>query len=145
MSEITFHSVQVAIPVKNRRAIKALILKVFGKERYAVKSLLYIFCRDEYLLQLNIQHLEHDYYTDILTFLISDRAQPIEAEIYISVDRIKENAKLFKVSYQKEILRVMIHGALHLCDYNDDTENAKKKMRKQEDFYIQLYLASRET
>ena len=145
MNKITFNSADVKMPVKNRSSLKASIIKLFLKEGYALKHLSYIFCSDEYLLQLNKQYLKHDFYTDILTFFMSQKSQPIEGEIYISTDRIKENAKIFNVSYENELLRVMIHGALHLCGYDDQTKKAKHHMRQKEDFYIQLYTNSRET
>jgi len=145
MNKITFYSADVKIPVKNRSDLKAGVVKIFLIEGYALKHLSYIFCSDDYLLTLNNQFLQHNFYTDILTFSISQKNQPIEGEIYISTDRIKENAKIFNVSYEKELLRVMIHGALHLCGYDDQTEKAKKEMRQKEDFYIQLYTNSRET
>ena len=145
MSKITFNSADVQIPIQNRSGFKTAILKVFLIEGYLLKRLSYIFCSDVYLLQLNKKYLKHNFYTDILTFLISERYQPIESEIYISMDRVKENAKLFNVSYQNELLRVMIHGALHLCGYDDQMEKTKKQMQKKEDFYIQYYMDSRET
>lgn len=145
MSKITFHSADVKVPIQNRSGFKSCILKLFSIEDYTLKRLSYVFCSDSYLLQLNKKYLNHNFYTDILTFLISERNRPIESEIYISVNRIKENAKLYNASYQNELLRVMIHGALHLCGYDDQTKKAKKQMQQKEDVYIQLYTDSRET
>jgi rRNA maturation RNase YbeY len=145
MSKITFNSADVKIPIQNRNGFKTGIFKVFIIEGYTLKYLSYIFCSDIYLLELNKKYLKHNFYTDILTFLISEKDQPIESEIYISVDRVKENAEFFNVPYQNELLRVMIHGALHLCGYDDQTEKAKKQMQQKEDFYIQYYIDSRET
>ena len=145
MNKITFNSADVKIPIRDRSGFKNGILKIFSIEGCSLKRLTYIFCSDNYLLQLNKNYLKHDFYTDILTFLISSEDQPIESEIYISVERIKENAKIFNVLYQNELLRVMIHGALHLCGYDDQTEKAKRQMQRKEDFYIQFYTDSRET
>jgi len=141
MNEVTFNSTDGHIPIKKRRNFKEFIIKLFRLEGRDVQRISYIFCSDKYLLKLNKQHLHHDYYTDILTFLISEN-NSIKSEIYISVDRVKENAKTYKVSYQTELLRVMIHGALHLCGYKDENEKAKTQMRQKEDFYIQLYTDS---
>lgn len=145
MSEVRFHSADISIPIKQRKSLKKWIVQAFIIENCELKSLSYIFSSDDYLLKLNRQYLNHDFYTDVLTFLISDNKEPIEGEVYISADRIKENAKIYKTSYQKELLRVMIHGALHLCGYDDQTPKAKKLMQKKEDIYIQLYDDSRET
>jgi len=139
MNKITFNSADRAIPIVKRENFKKCISKLFINEGYYLQKISYIFCSDKYLLELNKQFLSHNFYTDVLTFLISIKNEPIESEIYISNDRIKENAKIFKVSYQKELLRVMIHGALHLCGYNDQNKKTKEQMRKRENFYIQLY------
>jgi probable rRNA maturation factor len=88
---------------------------------------------------MNISHLRHKTYTDIITFDLSSEKKKIEGEIYISVDRIKENAALYKVPFNSELKRVMIHGVLHLCGYKDKTEKDIRKMRAREDFYLQQY------
>ena len=145
MNEVTFNSADRPIPIKERRNFKECITKLFKIEKRSFQRISYIFCSDNYLLKLNNQYLNHNYYTDILTFLLSVTNKPIESEIYISIDRVKENAKTYNISYQGELLRVMIHGALHLCGYNDDNKSAKNKMQQKENFYIQLYADSRET
>jgi probable rRNA maturation factor len=145
MKEVTFNSADRRIPVKNRKGFKKAIEKVFVLEKYKLSAVSYIFCSDAYLVQLNNQYLKHNFYTDILTFLISTVNEPIVSEIYISIDRVKENAKHFDIPYQNELLRVMIHGALHLCGYDDQTIMAKEQMQQKEDFYIKLYTDSRET
>lgn len=132
------HDRKLTIP--NKRKIRELIELIFRKEKQKLGSLHYIFCSDEYLLQMNRDFLKHDYYTDIITFdLSSDEAT--EGEIYISLDRVKDNALSFSQSYYKELLRVIIHGALHLCGYKDKTSNDVKMMRKIEDHYLR-YLKS---
>jgi rRNA maturation RNase YbeY len=130
------HDRKLTIPQKKK--IKGLIESVFRKEKQRLGTLQYIFCSDDYLLQVNRDFLKHDHYTDIITFdLSSDEAT--EAEIYISLDRVKENALSFSQSYYKELLRVITHGALHLCGYKDKTSSDKKEMRKMEDRYLRLY------
>jgi probable rRNA maturation factor len=145
MNNIIFKPADKSIPLIKRQIVRKLIHKLFASEEYEFLLISYIFCSDKYLLKLNQQYLNHNFYTDILTFLISKKNQPIESEIYISTDRIKENAKNFKVKYQTELLRVMIHGALHLCGYDDTNRKVKEQMQQREDFYIQLYNDSRET
>ena len=145
MNEVSFNSADRPILIKKRRSFKNCIIGLFSLEGYKLQRISYIFCSDNYLLKLNNQYLNHNYYTDILTFLLSVTNKPIESEVYISIDRVKENAKIYKISYQMELLRVMIHGALHLCGYNDDTKSAKNEMQQKESFYIQLYADTRET
>jgi len=91
----------------------------------------YVLCSDEYILKVNKEHLDHDYYTDIITFPLQE--SPLEATIFISVDRVKENAELYNCSEQDELHRVMVHGLLHLLGYNDKTTDEKKQMRLEED------------
>ncbi len=105
-------------------------------EGFEFKEIVYIFSTDESLLKLNQQFLNHDTLTDILTFTLSDDGSPIFSEIYISIDRVKENASIFKVPFYTELYRVMIHGILHLCGYSDHTPKLKTEMRKKEDFYL---------
>ncbi|GAB3365304.1 rRNA maturation RNase YbeY [Arachidicoccus ginsenosidivorans] len=118
--------------------VKAFIPTIFKKEKKGLNYINYIFCSDESLLELNKQQLNHDYYTDILTFELSS-TDKTEAEIYISVDRIKDNAKVLKQPLEKEILRVLFHGALHLCGYKDKTKKEEDIMREKEEYYINNY------
>lgn len=98
-----------------------------------MSNLNYIFCTDRQLLEINRQYLKHDYYTDIITFELSGPTDPIEGEIYISIDRVKENARILKEKLNKELHRVIFHGALHLCGYSDKSKKEILKMRKMED------------
>jgi rRNA maturation RNase YbeY len=88
------------------------------------------------LLHINKEFLNHSTLTDVITFSLSEPSKPIQGEVYLSVDRIRENAKSFSVRYQNELLRVMIHGALHLCGYADKTKKAQTQMRAREDYYL---------
>lgn len=96
-----------------------------------------IFCDDEYLLEINRQHLDHDYYTDIITFDYSDDAQ-LNGDIFISVDRVSDNAYDFETTFDEEISRVIIHGFLHMCGYGDKTESEEKLMREKENDCLSL-------
>jgi rRNA maturation RNase YbeY len=99
----------------------------------------YIFCTDEYLHKLNVQYLNHDTLTDILTFTLSETSLPLISEIYISVDRVKENSETLGINFDDELHRVMIHGILHLCGFSDHTPNLKSEMRNKEDYYLNKY------
>jgi len=97
-----------------------------------------IFCSDEYLLEINRAHLDHDYYTDIITFDYAEN-DSLHADLFLSIDRIKENATLHKQLFFNELLRVIIHGHLHLVGYKDKTENEASIMREREDYWVQRY------
>lgn len=137
---VQFYKADKAFPFSNRTALKLFISHLFERECIKLYELRYIFCSDEYLLDINRQFLNHDYYTDIISFDLSESARFVEGEIYISVDRVKENAKQARVSYQEEMLRVLFHGALHLCGYKDKKKSDIKLMRQKEEEYIRLYL-----
>ena len=122
--------------LKDTLLLKTTLASVFASEKVDFESVNYIFCKDEYLVNLNQKYLNHNTLTDILTFTYSDAFLPIISEIYISVERVKQNAKLFRVNYQNELQRVMIHGILHLCGYEDSSAEQKVIMRAKEDFYL---------
>jgi probable rRNA maturation factor len=126
------------ISLIERTKLKAFLTVIFQKEGKKLKNLSYIFCSDKYLLKINQDYLKHNFYTDIITFNLSEDER-IDSEIYISADRVKENAKSLKITLKQELLRVIIHGVLHLCDYSDNTILQKKKIRNKEDEYLLLY------
>jgi probable rRNA maturation factor len=141
MPEVQFHYLQKT-SFTNRSLVKEVIKQLFKKERRKLDQLTYIFCSDEYLLQVNKEYLQHNYYTDIITFDLSEDNNQVQGEVYISVDRVKDNAKTFNTSFQKELLRVVFHGALHLCGYKDKTKEDEVLMRKAEDKYLRYYLSN---
>ena len=112
------------------------IKNTLEEEGKHLQSIRFIFCTDVYLHQINVAYLDHDTLTDVITFPYAENEEVIDGEIYISVDRIKENAKKYKVEYKQELHRIMIHGVLHLCGYDDKERNSKKKMSKLEDYYL---------
>ena len=136
MGTITFNNHNVAFVLKDKLLLKKFLSSVFAQERVDFKSISYIFCTEGFLLKLNQQYLNHDTLTDILTFNLSGVELPIISEIYISIERVTENAESVKTTFLNELHRVMIHGILHLCGYNDHTKKEKKSMRTKEDFYL---------
>ena len=129
-----------SVTLNQRNQLKTFIASIFKKEKKSAKRISYIFCSDEYLLNINRQFLKHDYYTDIITFdLTNSPADPKIAEIYISIDRVKDNARLQGVHIRQELHRVIIHGALHLCGYKDKVKLDVKAMRAREDFYLNKF------
>jgi probable rRNA maturation factor len=137
-AKIQFHILQ-PVSLTERTRLKQFIIKLFRQEKKPLAELSYIFCSDQYLLDINRQFLQHDFYTDIITFPLSDPGQPISGEIYISVDRVRDNAREFGSSIRQELLRVIFHGALHLCGYKDKSPRDEKLMRAMEDKYLTLY------
>lgn len=132
-----FH--EIPAPLRNRTGLKKFIQSILKKEGRSFAHLNYIFCSDERLLEINQQYLRHDYYTDIITFELSIPGHPVEGEIYISLDRVRENAMSNGESLTRELHRVIFHGALHLCGYKDKTKTDEKRMREKEDFYLDRY------
>lgn len=138
MSSISFNNSGISARLRNKRDLKKFFTSILDKEGFTFKSISFIFYTDEALLNLNKQFLNHDTFTDIITFTLSEMEMPIEAEIYISIERVKENAEKFGVSYLSELHRVMIHGILHLCGFTDHTPTLKAEMHNKENFYLGL-------
>ncbi len=136
---VQFFFNEVTTKLFERRKLKAFIETLFMEEGYSLNYLSYIFCSDQYLLSINKEFLQHDNYTDIITFCLSDSSDPVEGEIYISIERIIENSRLNRVPFQIELHRVIFHGALHLCGYLDKKPSDKKLMTKAEDRWLQIY------
>ncbi len=134
---IHFHIENPSFSLKNRTALKAWIKEVAQREQKKIGNINYIFVSDERLYEMNVQFLNHKTYTDIITFDYSENDR-IEGDIYISADRVKENAIKFKSNEITELHRVIIHGVLHLCGYKDKTEKDSKKMRQMEDRSLAL-------
>lgn len=139
MGTIQFRNNGISPSIRGKIQLKIFLASVFADERTDFRSLTYIFCKDEYLLSLNQHYLQHDTLTDIITFTLSGQKESIISEIYISLERIRENSKKFHATYTQELLRVMIHGILHLCGYSDHNKNLKAEMRKKENFYLTKY------
>lgn len=136
---INFHFPR-AFALSGRRELKAFLIGIFRKEKTQLASLNYIFCSDEYLLGINQQYLRHNYFTDIITFNLAGKTEPVSGEIYISVDRVKDNSKTLGVPFKEEIHRVIFHAVLHLCGYKDKTASEKRVMRQKEDYYLRQFL-----
>jgi probable rRNA maturation factor len=138
--DITFDLIENTIhPFPNdvKKYIQWLSL-VASSEKSNIQKLSFIFCDDDYLLGINQQYLQHDYYTDIITFPYREGDQ-IEGDMFISIDRVADNAKEYNVDFYHELQRVMVHGLLHLIGYGDKTEAETTIMRSKEDTYIELF------
>jgi probable rRNA maturation factor len=137
-SPIYFFSEEVTYTVKNKIQIRNWISDTIIAEGYQLEELNFILCSDEYLLAMNKQYLKHDTYTDVITFDNSEGLKMILGDIFISIERVQENARQFKTTIQKELCRVMIHGTLHLLGYPDKGKAAKTVMTQKEDQYLAL-------
>jgi len=136
---IQFFFIANGVTLNERKRLKSFINFIFKSEKRDLLSLAYIFCSDDYLLKINKDFLNHDYYTDIITFNLSSSRGRVEGEVYISIDRVKENSADLNTSFQSELHRVIFHGALHLCGYKDKTTHEQKKMRMAEDKCLASY------
>ncbi len=135
MSQISFfHEDSKRLRIK-RDEIKQRIRFLLSKEGRSCGDLSIVFCSDNYILKINREYLTHNFYTDIITFDYSED-QIISGDLFISIDRVKENALKYKVSFQEELTRVILHGVLHLSGYNDGTKSEREEMRIKEDFYL---------
>lgn len=142
MNNISFHSADRVFKFRGIKNLKKFIALIFATEKKNFTSLNYIFCSDNYLLGINQSFLKHDYFTDIITFNLSEIKTNIEGEIYISLDRVKDNAEMLQTKEVDELLRVIFHGALHLCGYNDKKKAEQLLIRKMEDYYLDLFKTS---
>src|SRR5215467_13575726 len=129
LQSIHFYFDEVRLPLEKRQRLKVFIAGLLVKEKKRLNTLNYIFCSDKTLLEINRKYLNHNFYTDVITFDLSSSSNEILADIYISVERVRENAKSLNLPLSEEIHRVMFHGLLHLCGYNDKTATQTKLMR----------------
>lgn len=135
MIEIEFFFENIPTFKINSEFASQQVKQLIEEENQETGNISVIFCSDEYLLEMNKTHLNHDYYTDIITFNYVD-GNLISGDLFISVDRVKENAVKFDVSFNEELYRVILHGVLHLVGYNDKTDEEKKVMREKENYYL---------
>ena len=137
---IHFFCEDTVFELVNKSFLKTWLKTCILNERFKLSELNYIFCSDAYLLGLNQTYLSHETFTDVITFDHANKKGQIEADIFISIDRIKENAETYQQTEKDELHRVMIHGILHLFGYQDKTEQDKMRMREKENYYLQKRL-----
>jgi rRNA maturation RNase YbeY len=145
INNIQFHYLCDPFHFTNRTKLKFYLKELAKKQKQSIDAINYIFCNDAYLLQINQDYLKHDTFTDIITFQLSKKNEPLLSDIYISVERVKENAKTQKTTFSNELHRVIFHGLLHLCGYKDKTKQDSLIMRQAEDNAIKHYFVSRGT
>jgi probable rRNA maturation factor len=133
---IQFFNEDIDFKVPQSRITKKWLLNIIEAEGFHLNQLNYIFCSDEYLLKINQEYLEHDFYTDIITFNNSEEDNHIEGDIFISIDRVRENASTLQKKFEEELRRVLAHGVLHLVGYDDLEDEQELQMRAKEDHYL---------
>jgi probable rRNA maturation factor len=136
---IVFFNEDIDFKFQGKNNFKSWLKKVSEKEGFKINNLNYIFCSDEYLHKINLEYLDHDTYTDIITFDNSEEESIVEGDIFISIERIKENSFTLNTVFEEEFKRVIVHGLLHLCGYDDHTSEDKAEMRRLESEYIEKF------
>lgn len=139
MSEhIQFISEEVDFELTQADELENWITQIIAEHNFILQNLTYIFCSDDYLHEINLTYLHHDTLTDIITFNNADDEQTIEGDIFISIDRVRDNASQLNLSFEEELHRVLIHGVLHLLGYDDKDTLAENEMRAKEDYCLSL-------
>ena len=134
-----FFSENKNFKISNKKEIRTLLKEICKKENKKISFINYVFCSDNRLLEINKKYLNHTSLTDVVTFDFSTNKKNIEGDVYISIDRVKENAKKYKETFKKELLRIIIHGLLHLIGFLDKTKEEKNTMTLKENEYLSLY------
>ena len=137
-TSIQFQSLYKGFRLLHKKNLSAWLQSAVLSEKLTTGEITILFCTDDYLLEINRQYLDHDYFTDIITFDYTDN-QMVSGDLLISIDRVRENAKTYGCSLQEELRRVMIHGVLHLCGYKDKRSVDKKLMTSKEDHYLKKF------
>lgn len=133
---IHFFSEDISFTLKHKILVRKWLKSTIEAEGFKLKEMNFVFCSDNYLLSINQEYLKHDTFTDIITFDNSEKELTIVSDIFISIERVRENAHTFSVAEKDELLRVMVHGTLHLLGYNDKGKAAKKLMTAKENYYL---------
>lgn len=136
---IRFFTEDITYNLPKKQATRQWLKQQAKLEGYDLGELNYIFCSDEYLLEVNREHLDHDYYTDIITFDNSEKEGKIDGDLFISIDRVTDNARQLNVPADTEIRRVLAHGLLHLCGYGDKSEEEATRMRRKEEEWLSAF------
>ena len=134
--KVIYNVEDIDFQLVNPDLLSGWIEKTINTEGATLGAVSYIFCSDDYLHQMNVEYLNHDTLTDVITFPYNDN--PIEGDIFISIDRVNDNAKDLNIAFNDELHRVMIHGVLHLCGYTDETDEQEAEMRQKEDKYLRM-------
>jgi len=138
MDQINFFYEDTAFELPHKEIIASWVAHTITSENFELSEINYIFCSDEYLHQINVDYLQHDYYTDIITFDNSEKEGVVESDIFVSIERVQDNAEDQGIPFETELRRVIIHGVLHLVGYKDKTDVEQTEMREKENAYLSL-------
>ena len=138
-AKVRFFSYNIRPGLKNTKKLKQFIESIFKGEQKNLGSINYIFCTDKMILGVNRKYLNHNFYTDVITFDLSQNTKTVIAEVYVSIERVRDNARKLGVSIKSELHRIVFHAALHLCEYNDKTKKDLERMRRIEDKLLHKY------
>ena len=138
-TKVHFFSHDIPTRLENKTNLKHFIESIFEKEMQSLDFINYIFCSDMVILEINKKYLNHNFYTDVITFDLSEHNKAISAEVYVSIERIRDNAEQLGLSIKSELHRVLFHAALHLCGYKDKKKKDKEIMRKRENDLLDKY------
>jgi rRNA maturation RNase YbeY len=138
LGELNFFSEEIHYRLRNIKKLRTWVQNTIQNEGGELETINFIFTSDSYLHKINVDYLQHDTYTDIITFEYNEANMPIISDIYISIDRCRENAKNYKIKLTDEVHRIIIHGVLHLLSYKDKTKKDKELMTSKEDYYLSL-------
>ncbi|MBC7746333.1 MAG: rRNA maturation RNase YbeY [Flavobacterium sp.] len=135
---INYFFENISFKIKQKKNLRNWICQTIASEGYGLEQVNFIFCNDDYLTNINVNYLKHNTLTDIITFDNSNTTKQVSGDIFISIERVIENSRIFKVKKRDELHRVMIHGVLHLLNYNDKSTKSKKTMTEKENFYLMV-------
>jgi probable rRNA maturation factor len=138
MESIYFFNENIRFTLKDKKKIRSWIRTTVLEYHFVTGDINFVFCDDDYLSNINVKYLKHNTLTDIITFSLSNNKDILSGDIYISIPRVKENAEKFKVAFENELHRVIIHGILHLIGFNDSTQKEKSEIRKREDLCLSM-------
>ncbi len=138
MSLINFYSEDIQYRLRNKKLINKWLLSAIESESGQVEEISFIFTSDNFLINLNTEYLSHDTFTDIITFQYNEEGDKLHSDVFVSIERVKDNAKLFNQSILNELHRMLIHGVLHLLGYDDKNKTSKQLMTTKEDYYLSL-------
>jgi probable rRNA maturation factor len=133
---ISFYNEDLVLDLSASPIWEAWLLRVAEREQHKIREIVFVFCSDEHLRGINVEFLDHDYYTDIITFDNGGGPAGLSGEMYISTERVADNAAQLGVAFEQELRRVMVHGLLHLIGYGDKTSEEAQQMRERENFYL---------
>lgn len=139
---LDFFQEDISVDLPDEESLRRWLLECAAEEKKAVRNIAYIFCSDEYLHRINVDFLKHDDYTDVITFSYAEGGNDLEGDVFVSAERVADNATQLRVPFHHELCRVMVHGLLHLAGYDDKTPELRQAMREREETHLTRFFSS---